>query len=90
MKKIWQWLKEKWRRLRWRTRLQRGSLGQWLMDRWAASARDIDIDVLWPEIKRQCVDLQQARMAMTFHAHIDWAWKRLDENEMYRRIAQLK
>jgi hypothetical protein len=63
---------------------------QWLLDRWHARQRAIDIDILWPACCRNAQDLDHAKAAFAKHAFHDEAWLCLGENEILTQINRLE
>jgi len=71
---------------------------RWLLDRWRAEQRAIDLRVLWPVCKREAQEadlpgiepLEAARAAFAIHAFNDPAWRRLGDEEIMRRIDDLR
>ena len=62
---------------------------RWLLRRWHARQRAIDVDVLWPACRDQAPDLDTARAAFAVHAYRDNAWMELGGEELARRIGEL-
>jgi hypothetical protein len=62
---------------------------RWLVSKWHAKQRAIDIDILWPACKEQAYDLDHARAAFAIHAFQDSAWQSLGEDELIKRIGEL-
>lgn len=54
-----------------------------------AKLRHIDIQILWPEIKKQTSNIDEARNAFELHALDDPAWQDMSEAEIYRVIENL-
>lgn len=61
---------------------------------WHWTQRCIDLQVLWPEIKKQAAEngwpLERAQLAFSHHAFRDPAWRCLGEDEVKRRIDRLR
>lgn len=47
---------------------------EWIFKAWRAYQRTLDIRILWPEIKKQAADLDQAKYVFYVHAVNDPAW----------------
>jgi hypothetical protein len=62
---------------------------RWLLDKWYAHLRKIDLDILWPSCRDQAPNLDRAKAAFATHAFHDRAWLWLGEDEIVRRIDQL-
>lgn len=62
---------------------------RWLIDRWHARQRALDIAVLWSACKEQAPNLVTAKAAFAVHAFHDRAWLCLGEAEIKRRIDEL-
>lgn len=52
--------------------------------------RQIDLDILWPELKKLTDDLQSAKNAFRFHVDKDHAWIPLTSLEKDKIIEDLK
>ena len=70
---------------------------RWLLDKWRARQRAIDLEILWPTCKRLAEEkergedaLEMARAAFAVHAFKDPAWLTLGEDEVFRRIEALE
>ena len=50
---------------------------RWIIRRWHARQRAIDIEMLWPSCRRLAGDLDRARAAFALHAFHDAAWLEL-------------
>ena len=61
----------------------------WLLRRWHARQRAIDLQILWPSCKQVAHDLDHAKAAFAFHAFHDPAWLELGEDEICKRIDAL-
>jgi hypothetical protein len=61
----------------------------WLIRRWHARQRAIDLKILWPTCRDQAPDLDMAKAAFAFHAFNDRAWTELGEAEIIHRIDKL-
>lgn len=64
-------------------------LRDWILARWYARCRALDLEILWQSCKAQAPDLDHAKMAFAVHAYNDPAWMSLGRDEVYRRIDQL-
>lgn len=53
---------------------------KWPKRAWAASCRRIDMEILWPEFKRQSRDMDTAKVGFAIHAMNDHAWMILGED----------
>jgi hypothetical protein len=66
----------------------------WLLRKWAspwhAHMRAIDMAVLWPVCRNGAADMDQAKAAFAIHCFNDPAWLALGEQEILRRIDNLK
>jgi hypothetical protein len=56
---------------------------RWLIRRWHARQRTIDLDILWPSCKNLAPDLDHAKAAFAVHAYHDPAWLELGEDAIY-------
>ena len=63
---------------------------RWLLDRWRARQRDIDLRILWPVCKENARDLDHAKAAFAYHAFHDGAWLHLGDAEIARQIEALQ
>lgn len=63
---------------------------RWLMNWWYERNRRFDIAILWPICKERARDMDHARAAFAVHAFEDDAWLVLGEEEIIRRIGELK
>jgi hypothetical protein len=66
------------------------SMIKWLLDKWHARQRAIDLEILWPECVKHGQDLDHAKAAFAYHAFNDEAWLCLGDEEIKRRIDNLK
>jgi hypothetical protein len=57
---------------------------------WYARLRKIDLQILWPQCRERSPDMDRAKAAFAVHAFHDRAWLILGEQEIYRRIDELK
>lgn len=62
----------------------------WLEEWYHKKQRHYDTTILWPAIKRQSDDIDSCRAAMALHCFHDTAWLYLGEDEIKRRIGELK
>ena len=62
----------------------------WLRQRWHARLRRIDVEILWPCIKRQTPNLPHARAAFALHVSRDPAWQDLEREALWTQIEALK
>lgn len=62
---------------------------RWLIGRWHARQRAIDLKILWPACKEQANDLGSARKAFFMHAAMDPAWSDLDPDKISLIISRL-
>ena len=62
---------------------------RWLLDRWHARQRSIDLRILWPVCKENARDLDHAKAAFAYHAFHDRAWLSLGDDEIARQIEEL-
>lgn len=66
----------------------------WLWQRvwdfvWKARQRDIDAKILWPSIREQATDPEQARSAMLAHMRVDPAYSNMDIKQRIEYVHQL-
>lgn len=47
---------------------------QWLLSKWRAQQRRIDMETLWPACKKYAPDLDHAKAAFMLHCANDTAW----------------
>ena len=59
---------------------------RWLLGKWYARCRAIDLEILWPTCCEMAEDLDHAKMAFAAHAYHDDAWLFLGGAEIYRII----
>ena len=64
-------------------------LVHWLLERWHARQRAIDLRILWPACCAQAPNIDRAREAFARHAFHDSAWTPLGPDEIYRTIDRL-
>jgi hypothetical protein len=62
----------------------------WLSDKWHAHQRSIDLKLLWPICCEYAPTIDHAKASFAMHAYNDPAWTCLGENEIYRRIEELR
>jgi hypothetical protein len=62
---------------------------KWLVGKWRARQRQVDLETLWPVCKKYASDPDHARMAFFLHASQDPAWRSLGEAEILSRIEAL-
>lgn len=68
-----------------------GKLIRAIQEWWWARQRKIDMELLWPSIKKLCNgDLVAARAAFAVHAFNDPAWVRHYEESLYSFIDALE
>lgn len=63
---------------------------RWLIRKFNARRRRIDLEILWPSIRDKAPSIDRAREAFYLHAVNDEAWKELGFIEMGRIIGELK
>jgi hypothetical protein len=63
---------------------------KWLLNKWHARLRRIDIEVLWPICKDKTSSIQEARKVFLFHIFLDNAWRELGGDEIYRIVGGLE
>lgn len=63
---------------------------RWLIRRWHARQRAIDLDILWPSCKNLAQDIDYAKAAFAVHAYNDPAWLELGEDGLYDFIDNLR
>lgn len=61
---------------------------RWIYRRWYRRLRQIDIDILWPILKRDALSLAHARAAFCLHAFEDHAWSDLTKQEIEMIVGQ--
>jgi hypothetical protein len=70
------------------------SLFTWITGLWHARQRSIDVGILWKackqEVDNQGMTLDHAKVAFAAHVYHDKAWLVLGEDEIRRRIGELK
>ena len=64
-------------------------MSRWLSGPWASLQREVDVDVLWPIIRRNAESIDIARAAFALHAARDSAWRALPDDERGRQIEAL-
>jgi hypothetical protein len=57
---------------------------RWIVGKYYARLRRLDIEVLWPAIKKEALNVDDAKLVFTHHADCDPAWiflgsKKIDE-----------
>lgn len=57
---------------------------------WNKRRRNVDLQILWPECKRQAPTLDEAKAVFAYHAFNDPAWMVLGHTEVYRIIDGLE
>lgn len=57
---------------------------------WYKMQRGIDLQILWPACKKHALDTDRAKAAFALHCFLDPAWLYLGEEEIYRRIDELR
>lgn len=62
---------------------------RWLQRYWWALQRDVDLQILWPECKRQAPNIDQAKAAFAVHAFNDPAWVRAYGADLWKVIEGL-
>lgn len=62
----------------------------WLMKRWYARCRKIDLQILWPICVKYSVTLDHAKAAFAVHAFEDKAWMVLGEEGVTDFIDKLE
>lgn len=65
-------------------------LGLFFRDWWFARCRRLDIEILWPECKRNSKGLDRARVAFAYHAAHDSAWQDLPPDHARQIIESLE
>lgn len=63
---------------------------RWLLDRWNARRRAIDLQILWPICKEKAADLDHAKAAFAVHAFNDGAWLTLGHDQVVAEIDKLR
>lgn len=61
----------------------------WLIAWWYKRQRQIDLDILWPLIKKDAPSLDDAKACFGVHAFNDQAWMCLGVHEVMTRIDEL-
>jgi hypothetical protein len=62
---------------------------RWLLGRWHARQRAVDLEILWPSCKKYADNIVLAKVAFAKHAFNDPAWTCLGDEEIRRRIDEL-
>lgn len=62
----------------------------WLRDRWYARQRHLDLELLWPAIRRHESDLSRARAAFGFHCLMTPAWYSLGLDQIENILRDLR
>jgi hypothetical protein len=62
---------------------------RWILGKWYARLRRIDIDILWPICRTKATDIDHARAAFALHALHDRAWLFLGEEKAIELIGRL-
>jgi hypothetical protein len=65
-------------------------LFSWLVDRWRARQRALDMQILWPLCCKHAPDLATAKMAFAVHAFADPAWLHLGNKGIFMIIDSLE
>lgn len=60
-----------------------------IRDRYMRHRRAHDLEFLWPTLKRQAVDIEQAKEAFALHCTLDPAWRTVDPDKVAELIATL-
>jgi hypothetical protein len=63
---------------------------RWLLSRWDARSRRIDLEILWPVIRETEPDLDRARSAFGVHCLMDPAWQRAGLDVIEETIKELR
>lgn len=63
---------------------------RWLMGKWNARCRELDLKLLWPSCCELAPTLDHAKAAFAAHAYHDPAWLCLGPDEIYRIIDGLQ
>ena len=69
-----------------------GWLWAWIQmrqERRYAISRQMDLVVLWPDLRDRAVHIEQAKVAFQVHTDVDPAWAGIPEDEIYRIIENL-
>lgn len=61
-----------------------------IIDWWRARQRAIDLRILWPICVQNAPDIDHAKAAFAIHAFMDPAWLALGEDEIIKRIEELR
>ena len=56
---------------------------RWLIRRWHARQRAIDLNILWPSCKNMASNMDEAKAVFACHAYHDPAWLELGEGAIY-------
>jgi hypothetical protein len=66
-------------------------MGVWrlIMNWWHARLRRIDMEILWPTLRRKAPDLDHAKAGFAIHAFHDPAWLALGEDDLIAFIDRL-
>ena len=62
---------------------------RWLIRRWHARQRAIDLSILWPSCRNLAPDLDHAKAVFAVHAYHDAAWRELGEDALHDFISDL-
>lgn len=57
---------------------------------WRKRQRDLDIEILWPVCKQECLCLADARRAFFYHCCMDPAWFEVEDNVIINYINELE
>lgn len=63
---------------------------RWPLRWWHARQRRIDVDILWPAMRRAAPTLPDAHAAFLMHTRLDRAWDDLSEDEITAIVLELK
>jgi hypothetical protein len=62
----------------------------WLIAKWHARCRAIDLQLLWPTCCDLAIDLDHAKAAFAVHAFADPAWMCLGHDRIVQEIEALR
>lgn len=65
-------------------------LANWLLGSWYEHCRAIDVELLWPAILKHARSMDEAKAAFAVHAFSDPAWAHLGDEDVRRRIEELR
>jgi|HubBroStandDraft_4_1064222.scaffolds.fasta_scaffold638379_2 hypothetical protein len=63
---------------------------QWLIRKFNARRRNLDLEILWPACRDNAPNIKRAKEVFYMHAMMDEAWLELGRDEIIRAIERLK